>query len=85
MSLLAQLMPELGIGLGFGTISVSAVFLYLFKNERKTNKQLVDQMFAVMLNNTQVMTELRDTLKSKSICPLTGTDALQILDNLRRK
>ena len=85
MDLLAQLLPDLGVGLGFGSVSISAVFLYLYKNERKTNKNLVDQMFAIMLNNTQVMTELRDTLRNRSICPLTGTDALQTLDSLRRK
>ena len=80
-----QLLPEIGVGLGFGTASISAVFFYLYKNERTTNKKLVDSMFAVMLNNTQVMTELRDVLRSKSLCPLSGTDALETLDKLRRK
>lgn len=85
MSFILQLLPDVGIGLGFGSVSLSAVFLYLYKNERRTNKQLVDSVFAIMLNNTQVMTELRDTLRAKTLCPLSGTDALDMLDTLRKK
>jgi hypothetical protein len=85
MSFIAQLLPDLSVGLGFGSVSISAVFLYLYKNERATNKKLVDNMFTIMLNNTQVMTELRDTLRGHSICPLTGTDALDVIDKLRSR
>lgn len=84
--MMVQGIPDIiTIGTGAGSLSLAGVFLYLYQSERRTNKSLVTSMFVALQNNTTALTRLTDALTNKTICPLTGTDALAMLDALRKK
>ena len=78
-----SLMPDVGIGVS--GVSAVGVLLYLYKQERATNKSLVASLLSTLQSNTAALTKLGDALNGKVVCPLTGTDALALLDMLRRK
>jgi len=83
--LFSNVVPDISIGLGFGSVSVAGVFLYLYRSERSINKSLVASMMNVLQNNTAAITKLNYALDNKMVCPLSGTDALALFDRLRSK
>ena len=78
-----SVMPDVGIGIS--GVSVVGVLLYLYKQERAINKNLVASLMSTLQSNTSALTKLADALDGKVLCPLTGTDALSLIDLLRRK
>ena len=67
-----------------GTVSLAAIFFVLFRQERTRNRVLSDRMLILVENNTKAMTDLTSALHNRSLCPLTGNEALGVLDSLRR-